>query len=49
MGTTDPFDCIPNSGDDEYAGTVLETVQQRKRRTDAEALTAPEDPEWLGI
>ena len=47
--TPDPFAGIPNAGDDEYAGTELETVQQRKRRTDAEALTAPEDPEWLGI
>ena len=32
MTTTDPFACIPNSSDDEYAGTILETPQQRERR-----------------
>jgi len=32
MTTTDPFACIPNSSDDEYAGTILETPQQRRGR-----------------
>ena len=30
--TGDPFACIPNASDDEYAGTELETPQQRERR-----------------
>jgi len=35
MTTPDPFACIPNSGDDEYANTILETPQQRERRAAA--------------
>jgi len=45
----DPFACISNSSDDEYAGTILETPQQRDRRRAAELLAAPEDENWLGI
>lgn len=29
----DPFDRIPNADDGEYAGTELQTQQQRERRT----------------
>ena len=55
--TADPFDRIPNAGDDEYAGTELETPQQRERRTArdigaqraSELLAASDDPNWLGI
>ena len=32
MTTSDPFAGIPNASDDEYAGTILETPQQRDRR-----------------
>jgi hypothetical protein len=42
MTTTDPFDRIPDTSG-EYAGTVLETTQERAARTDA---APPADPWW---
>ena len=31
--TTDPFTRYPNASDEEYAGTILETVRERQYRT----------------
>ena len=46
----DPFACIPNASDDEYAGTELETPQQRAaRERTAELFAMSDDPNWLGI
>ena len=39
--TGDPFACIPNASDDEYAGTELETPQQRERRERQHTIDGP--------
>jgi len=38
---TDPFACIPNASDDEYAGTELETPRQRNRRERQHTIHGP--------
>ena len=40
---------IPNASDDEYAGTDLETPEQRAKQRAAELFAASDDENWLGI